>query len=203
MSPWAARPLLVATIKESRDTMVTFFKNFLDPEIHLLTHFSSSPSWDDSECCLWSPRGRQVVRREDCTAEEVTTKTVMKVPLLVKQESRTVQGEEEMQEDREMLEDREMQERVRVSRKGKHESPPPSMSYSEASRRFQAYKWMLEQGRLRGLKVEQDHYVSVSCPNPSECHHTKEDSGGCTSVSASQTKLVSVLKTVKNLVKPA
>ena len=44
MSPWAARPLLVATIKESRDTMVTFFQNFLDPEIHLLTHFFSSPS---------------------------------------------------------------------------------------------------------------------------------------------------------------
>ena len=99
----------------------------------------------DAECCFWSPRGRKVVRRENCKIEDVTSKTVLRIPLLVKQEGRSVQ------EDREILDGEEMQDTVRLSRKRKHESSPPTMSQSEASRRFKAFKWMLEQGRLQGL----------------------------------------------------
>ena len=42
----------MATIKESRDIMVTCFKNFLDPEIHLLTHFSSIMTFACSESLI-------------------------------------------------------------------------------------------------------------------------------------------------------
>ena len=73
MSPWAARPLFLANIKEGRETMIPFFRNYLDPEIHLVTHYSSNPAWEGGEFCLWSARGRAAVRLEECTVTNVVT----------------------------------------------------------------------------------------------------------------------------------
>lgn len=81
MSPFAARPLFLAMLKEGRDTLIPFFRNYLDPEIHLLTHYYSSLAWEGGQFCLWSARGREAVRREDCTVVKVEGKKVVKNPI--------------------------------------------------------------------------------------------------------------------------
>lgn len=182
MSPWAARPLFIAFMKEGRETMIPFFRHFLDPEVHLLTHYSSSPAWDGTEFCLWSPRGRKVVMMEECSVLNIQRKTVIRNPLKIKLE--VVFKENELEE---------------VSRKRKHSPPVNLMPKSEAARRFEAYKYMVERGMMEGLEVVEDHMVSVDC-DTMFCDHTDEEGEGCSLLCPTKSKLLSVLETFQSLI---
>ena len=141
MSPFNARPLLIAQIKESRETVQTFFRSYMDPQVHLVTHYSTSPSWEGGQYCLWSPRGRQVVREEECTVEKVQGKTILKNPLRLQNKS-SVEEVEVRQEE----EDR--------SRKRKRPDPVIVLPPTEVERRRQAYLWMVGRGTLEGVRVD-------------------------------------------------
>ena len=83
MSPWAARPLLIAMVKEGRETLIPIFRKYLDPEIHGLTHYTSSPSWEGREYCLWSPIMRKVVSQDECKHITVHEKTTVRNPVRI------------------------------------------------------------------------------------------------------------------------
>jgi hypothetical protein len=143
MSPWAARPLFLANIKEGRETMIPFFRNYLDPEIHLVTHYSSNPAWEGGEFCLWSARGRAAVRLEECTVTNVEKKTVVKNPIR-----------------RQPGEGIEMTTESRKRPRSVYHSEL-ALPKSEVARRLEAYKWMLQRGQLDGLQVRVCHIYEI------------------------------------------
>lgn len=145
MSPFNARPLLIAQIKESRETVQTFFRSYMDPEVHLVTHYSSPPSWEGGQYCLWSPRGRQVVREEECSRVKVLGKTTLKNPLRLKNKSSVEEMEEKRQEE---------EEEENMSRKRKRPDPVIVLPQTEVERRRQAYLWMVSRGTLEGVRVD-------------------------------------------------
>ena len=141
MSPFNARPLLIAQIKESRETVQTFFRSYMDPQVHLVTHYFTPPSWEGGQYCLWSPRGRQVVREEECSRVKVQGKTILKNPLRLKHKS-SVEETEEMQKEED------------VSRKRKRPDPAIVLPQTEVERRRQAYMWMVGRGALEGVRID-------------------------------------------------
>ena len=152
MSPFNARPLLIAQVHEGRETLTTLYQNYLDPEGHRLTHYYSDPSWEGGrEYYLWSPRGRQVVKKEDCTVTRVKKKTMIKNPMRTKFEPREMEVEGMVEEN------------VVSSRKRKHSNTTRLnlQTNGDHRQRLQAYKWMLEQGRLEGLRVEANQSVCL------------------------------------------
>ena len=184
MSPFNARPLLIAQVKESRETLATFFRSYFDPEVHSLTHYTSGPAWEAGrQYYLWSPRGRCVVREEECTVTTVQSKTLVKNPLRVKFEPK-LEVEEVGKEEGEGS-----------SRKRKLYSPtsPSLIPRSEAQQRLAAYKWMVARGRTEGLRVEENYSCSLSC-EAAVCNHIKGSDGTCSELQPSSTKLESALK---------
>jgi hypothetical protein len=145
MSPWAARPLVLAMVKEGRDTLIPFFQQYFDPEIHLITHYSSNPAWEGGEFCLWSARGRAAVRLEDCAVTKVETKTLVKNPI------RREPGEEVNFETTD--ESRKRPRSVYLSEL--------ALPKAEVARRLEAYKWMLQRGQLDGLQVRLCHRYEI------------------------------------------
>ena len=107
MSPWAARPLVIAMIKEERETLIPFFRKYVDPQVHLLTHYSSNPAWHSSEFCLWSPRGRRVVGLEECRIQTVLNKVNIRNPIRLEHKLEEGGVEEQMEEQMEVEVDRE------------------------------------------------------------------------------------------------
>lgn len=192
MSPFAARPLLIAQVKEERPTVSKFFQTFLDPEIHQVTHHSSNPAWDrGKEFCLWSPRGQQVVKEEDCDIIKVQGKTLLRNPLRLKyepleQEVKVVEVVEEVQEVQE------------ASKKRKRSIPLVQIPRTEATHRLNAYKLLVEQGKLRDVRLEDDHTHSVEC-HELFCDHEREEDGSCSELRPSQIKLSSAMKTFENI----
>ena len=142
MSPFNARPLLIAQIKESRATVQTFSRSYMDPQVHLVTHYSTPPSWEGGQYCLWSPRGRQVVREEECSRVKVQGKTTLKNPLRLKNKSSVEEMDEKRQEEEDM------------SRKRKRPDPVIMLPQTEVERRRQAFLWMVGRGTLEGVRID-------------------------------------------------
>jgi hypothetical protein len=135
MSPFGARPLLIAMIKEGRQTLVPFFKSYLDPEVFNLSHYTCHPHTDIGEFCFWSARGRRVVQLEDCTVMNVEAKTVFKNPInsLTKEVN---PGEQN---------------------KRKRGIEHHELSSNEFQNRLEAFKYMLNQTKSLDLKVDEEH----------------------------------------------
>ena len=133
MSPFSARPLLIAKVKESRESMTAFCSLYLDPEVHQLTHYSSDPSWREGGKghCLWSPRGRKVVVEEECSKLKLQGKTTFRNPLKTKLS--VEEGGEGAGEGAGNYEE------VIDTRKRKREDPPIQMSKLETERRLEAF----------------------------------------------------------------
>ena len=195
MSPFNARPLVIAQVKEDRETVSSFFRTYLDPEIHHLTHYTSDPGWErGKEFCLWSPRGRQAVKEEECEVIKVEGEVVIKNPL------RLCQAIEEREQEVERQEEAGESRREEVSRKRKRPVPRNLLPQSEATQRLEAFKWMLEKGKLGGLQVEEDHSISVNCQDLF-CDHVVEDDGTCSVLKPTQTKLKLAFETFECLIK--
>lgn len=180
MSPWAARPLFLAMVREGLETLTPLFRNYLDPEIHLLTHYSSPPSWEGTEVYLWSPRMQRVVSRDECKVVRVEGRTVMRNPLRRSMvELGTLGGEQES--DTVMNRKRKRQEVIR-------------MTQSEAQKRFLAYKHLVERGRLKEVRIEENHSVSPKCDSLN-CDHLKEEDRSCSVVFPTYSHLEAAIKT--------
>ena len=137
MSPFTARPLFMAMQKEGRDTLTPLFRQYLDPQLHSLTHFSSDASWQEEDFCFWSPRGGKVVSQENCIKMKLDQKTILRNPIKSK-----ISQEEEKEEE--------------IRNKRKRSEKVIQLDKMESAKRFEAYKWMLEQKKLSGLKVQED-----------------------------------------------
>ena len=185
MSPFAARPLFLAMVKEGRDTLIPFFQNYLDPEIHLLTHYSSSPAWKGSQFCFWSARGRAAVRVEECTMVRVVKRTVVRNPIRRAMPTTTISTATMDSRKRVLPEDGTVQ----------------TLSKAEVARRLEAYRWMQQRGKLEDLRLEVDSSVSVVCDDPLFCSHNGEDDGSCSVILSNQSRLASTIKTFYSLVK--
>ena len=92
------------------------------------------------------------------------------------------------------------QVRGEVSRKRKRAVPLDVIPNSEAIQRLEAYKWMVSQGKLKGLRVKDSHCHSVDCQELS-CDHEREDDGTCSELRPTLIELKSVLETFTNVMK--
>ena len=138
MSPFAARPLFMTMQKEGRDTLTPLFRQYLNPQLHSLTHFSSDDSWQEEDFCLWSPRGGKVVSEETCIKMKIEQKTILRNPI----KSNNSQ-EEEKDEDQ-------------IRNKRKRSEKVMKQDKNESAKRLEAFKWMLVHKKLRGVKVQED-----------------------------------------------
>ena len=138
MSPFAARPLFMAMQKEGRDTLTPLFRQYLNPQLHNLTHFSSDASWQEEDFCLWSPRGGKVVGEETCIKMKIEQKTILRNPI------KSNNSQEKEKEEDEIRNKRKRSEKVMKQDK------------NESAKRLEAFKWMLEHKKLRGVKVQED-----------------------------------------------
>ena len=146
MSPFSARPLLIAKVKESRESMTAFCSLYLDPEVHQLTHYSSDPSWREGGkgYCLWSPRVRKVVVEDECSKVEVQGKTTFKNPLKKMLSVEEEDGAGEGDKNKRLLD----------TRKRKREDSPVQMSNMETKMRLEAFKHMMKRGILKGARLD-------------------------------------------------
>ena len=137
MSPFAALPLFMAMQKEGRDTLTPLFRQYLNPQLHNLTHFSSDASWQEEDFCLWSPRGGKVVSQENCISMKIDQKTILRNPIKSK-----ISQEEEKEEE--------------IRNKRKRSEKVINLDKKESAKRLEAFKWMLEQKKLNGVRVQED-----------------------------------------------
>jgi hypothetical protein len=82
-SPRSARPLLVALVREKRDTVEEFVKQYQEHEVRKLTTYVSGmeTSFSPGSWVLWSPRGGRIVHKEECRTVSVAGKTIIKNPV--------------------------------------------------------------------------------------------------------------------------
>ena len=80
-SPWSARPLLVALLRESRTSVGEFIREYQEHEVRSLTTYSRSVNFSPGSWVLWSPRGRVIVEKEDCKVVSVKSRTVLVNPV--------------------------------------------------------------------------------------------------------------------------
>ena len=147
-----------------------------------MTHYTSDPSWEGGkEVYLWSPRGRRVVRREQCTTVKVNTKTLVRNPIRLDLVSEV--GQDGVED----VEGASRKRKISTTQSASH------LDRSEYKQRMEAYTRMVDQGRLEGLNVEVNYSKSVSCHH-TDCDHIREEDDTCTKLFSSQTKLPVITK---------
>ena len=155
MSPWAARPLGLVMMRETRQNTIDFVKNFLEPQVKSLTHFGSSAHTKETNSWqLYSARGQTTVDKDSCTIKKIEGRIEVKVPM--RHGKTKSDGAEDMDVDD-----------VVVNKEGTVEVPRviellQSTTTDDTKRRFLAFKWMLSRGHLKGASLDAGNNLHTS-----------------------------------------
>jgi hypothetical protein len=164
MSPFAARPMAVAFIQEGRDTLQPFFKDYMDPQIRSLTKYSKPVDHESVGWVLWSSRGRETVKSEDCRVVQIEEKTTFKNPTRAPQQcsDQSAREEELMEEERveaELDEEKPMDlsEEVEENKMEQSEEEDSVARRATVQKRLQAFKYLSRRGDLKELKIDSEN----------------------------------------------